>query len=290
MENLKNPLVGIGMPTYNRASYLKAALDSFENQTYKNILVVISDNVSTDETQKMCEEYVKRDKRFRYIRHEKHLTRDGNATFTLQQIVAAADLCIMTSDDDTAEPRFIEACVRALVTDPNAGMAVTNHNTVYWGTSRTTPKQLDLHVPSKKGLYERLKQFILFYSHDERSFCMSGLFRKKIIENEVFEDRMESDVGFALRCLSRAYFLPVTEEVLFHKGVIAGIGKEPIREMKFSLKKIRLMLISRFSRAGSEFHNMRFLMSIPELSFFEKIRLLFWNLIVVVRVFTRVKI
>jgi len=283
-------VVGVGMPTFNREVYLRRALDSFLAQTYKNIIIVICDNNSSDGTQKLCEEYVKRDRRIRYIRHKKNISRDANATFALQQIVSVADLCLMTSDDDLAEPQFIEKCVEALNADPDAGMAITNHDTIYYGTDKILPKELALHVPDKKDLYARLKQFILFYSHDERSFCMSGVFRRGIVEGERFEDRMESDVGFALRCLSRAYFLPASDEILFHKGVISGIGKESLREIPLSFRKVRLAIISRFLRTGSEFHNIRFLLSVSRLSLWQKVKLIFWNLIVVVRLFTRVKV
>lgn len=289
-ENDQNLIVGIGMPTYNRAPYLKHALDAFKAQTYRNIIVLISDNASTDDTQKMCEEYARQDKRFRYIRHEKPISRDGNTTFTLRELAPIVDLCMFTSDDDLAEPRFLEECVKALKADPKAGMAITNHDTIYYGSDKIIPKFMNLHVPSEKDLYKRLKQFTLFYSHDERSFCMSGIFRKEIVKDDYFEDKTESDVGFALRCLSRGYFLPVTDEVLFHKGVIPDIGKESIREMRFGPKKIGRAMRARLSRAGGEFRNMGFLLGVKELSLWQKTKLMFWNLLVVGRLFVSVKV
>ena len=46
----KNPLITIGMPTYNRANLLNNAIKSALNQSYKNIEIVISNNCSTDNT------------------------------------------------------------------------------------------------------------------------------------------------------------------------------------------------------------------------------------------------
>lgn len=282
------PIVGIGMPTYNRERYLRAALDSFLAQTYKNIIVVVCDNASTDGTQKMCEEYMARDKRVRYVRHTKNIGRNGNATFALQQIVAVADLCMMTSDDDLAETEFVEVCVKALRADPNAVMAITAHNWFFWGSDKTIPRYPHRVVPSEKGLYGRLKQYTLFYSHDERSFCMSGFFRKAIVEHERFDDLYECDVNFSLRCLSRGYFLLATERILFHKGTVED--RELTKELPIGIKKIERAVYARFARAASEFRNMAFITTISDLSIWQRIKLIFWNLIVLIRVFTRRRI
>ena len=52
------PLVSICIPTYNDARFLRESLDSIVNQTYSNKEIIVSDNVSTDETEKIVKEYV----------------------------------------------------------------------------------------------------------------------------------------------------------------------------------------------------------------------------------------
>lgn len=54
-----NPLISICIPTYNGGKYLQQALDSIKAQTYKNFEVVVSDDQSSDETLKICEEFQK---------------------------------------------------------------------------------------------------------------------------------------------------------------------------------------------------------------------------------------
>lgn len=45
------------MPTYNRAHFVKYAIDSALNQTYKNIEVIVVDDGSTDNTKEICAQY-----------------------------------------------------------------------------------------------------------------------------------------------------------------------------------------------------------------------------------------
>jgi glycosyltransferase involved in cell wall biosynthesis len=62
-------IVSVILPTYNRAGYIKDAIESALNQTYRNIELLIIDDGSTDNTQAVIEPYLK-DNRIRYIKQE----------------------------------------------------------------------------------------------------------------------------------------------------------------------------------------------------------------------------
>ena len=47
---MKNNLVSILIPVFNREKYIGKAIESVINQTYKNIEIIIVDNSSTDKT------------------------------------------------------------------------------------------------------------------------------------------------------------------------------------------------------------------------------------------------
>lgn len=57
MSFKKMPKVSIIVPTYNAANFIEECLDSIINQSYKNIEVIVSDDFSTDGTQKILEKY-----------------------------------------------------------------------------------------------------------------------------------------------------------------------------------------------------------------------------------------
>jgi len=57
--------ISVLMPVYNEQRFISAALDSVLNQTYQNFEVVIIDDGSTDETQKILNQYQNRDSRIK---------------------------------------------------------------------------------------------------------------------------------------------------------------------------------------------------------------------------------
>lgn len=60
METSERPLVSIVTPCYNGEKYIRRFLDSVLNQTYPNIEMVIINDGSTDNTEKIIQEYVKK--------------------------------------------------------------------------------------------------------------------------------------------------------------------------------------------------------------------------------------
>lgn len=72
MKNL--PLVSIIIPTLNRANLISETLDSVLAQTYQNWECIIVDDGSTDNTDDVVGEYVKKDSRFKFFhRPDEHL-------------------------------------------------------------------------------------------------------------------------------------------------------------------------------------------------------------------------
>lgn len=57
-NNIFNPLVSIVIPVYNAEKYIERALKSLINQSYKNIEVIVVNDGSTDNTEKIVKKYV----------------------------------------------------------------------------------------------------------------------------------------------------------------------------------------------------------------------------------------
>lgn len=54
------PFFSVIIPTYNQSSFLKKALESVFNQTYKNFEIIVIDNFSNDNTTKVIKKYQKK--------------------------------------------------------------------------------------------------------------------------------------------------------------------------------------------------------------------------------------
>lgn len=67
---MKEELISVIMPTYNRGYIIENAINSIINQTYKNFELIIVDDFSTDNTDEIVNSY--KDSRIKYIKLEKN--------------------------------------------------------------------------------------------------------------------------------------------------------------------------------------------------------------------------
>jgi glycosyltransferase involved in cell wall biosynthesis len=52
-----DPLISVIVVTYNRAHFLKDALDSIQRQTFRDYEIILVDDGSTDNTKEIAEKY-----------------------------------------------------------------------------------------------------------------------------------------------------------------------------------------------------------------------------------------
>ena len=64
---MKMPVISVVIPVYNVEKYLSKCLESITNQTYKNLEIICVDDGSTDKSQKILEEYSKKDSRIKIL-------------------------------------------------------------------------------------------------------------------------------------------------------------------------------------------------------------------------------
>lgn len=93
---LNQPLISVVIPTYNRAQLIIETINSVLNQTYKNLEIIVIDDGSTDETEKIIKNI--KDSRIRYLKHQQNL---GGAKARNTGIEAATGeyICFLDSDD-----------------------------------------------------------------------------------------------------------------------------------------------------------------------------------------------
>ena len=104
----ENALVTIAVPVYNGERFLAQCLNSLLSQTYRNFVLVISDNASTDRTEEICQRYVKADSRVRYHRNRVNVGMYGNFNLLLG-LVRTPYVKLANADDFWAPAMLADA-------------------------------------------------------------------------------------------------------------------------------------------------------------------------------------
>jgi glycosyltransferase involved in cell wall biosynthesis len=110
------PLLSIGIPTYNREATLPRAIESALGQTYEHLELVISDNASTDGTERICRSYADRDPRVRYLRRPRNDGPTENFNGLFERCAGA--FVMMLADDDWVDADYAERCLATLQSSP----------------------------------------------------------------------------------------------------------------------------------------------------------------------------
>jgi glycosyltransferase involved in cell wall biosynthesis len=120
MTTGSSPIVTIGLPVYNSERYLAESLDSLLGQTYRDFILIISDNASTDGTADICQRYAKADPRVRYYRNDVNIgnPRNFNRVF---ELTTTPYLKWSTADDFWA-PTFLEKALEVMERDPSVAL------------------------------------------------------------------------------------------------------------------------------------------------------------------------
>ncbi|BAU41761.1 glycosyltransferase family 2 protein [Leptolyngbya sp. O-77] len=115
----QNALVSVIMPTYNRPDFLRVAIQSALQQSYRNIEIIVSDNCSPENPQALIDSFC--DSRIRFWRNETNLGLFGNAMKAVS--LARGKYLSFLHDDDEWDARFLENLVPALEQYPEATIA-----------------------------------------------------------------------------------------------------------------------------------------------------------------------
>lgn len=118
------PLVSICVPTCNRAHYLRESLATICAQDYEPLEIVISDNGSTDETEKICRAVAERDACVRYSRQPTNIGLYQNHNFLIE--ASRGEFLGFFHDDDQYTPTIISEYVRFLQAHPEVGLVCSD--------------------------------------------------------------------------------------------------------------------------------------------------------------------
>jgi len=278
MTNTEQPLVSIGIPTYERPEGLRNTLRYMTRQTYPNLEIIISDNCSSgNETRAVAEQFISEYPCIRYFRQEQNIGVMANFKFVLEK--ASGEYFMWAADDDEWESDFVEVCLK----NSGPGCSVMTGFVTHYRKSglRVSNRLPDLKCSSSPyqnaknymncmqpslfyGLHKR--QSILFFLSDDFMYFYDCYFILKVILNGSFRT-LPNDMLYAAGVDADEYVLkhpePAQKQKLrywpFYKAVVTLILKSKRVSLfeKIALIKDISMGVARLVR----FHEKPFLKS-----------------------------
>lgn len=124
---MEKDLVSIITPAYNAEQYLSMTIESVLAQTYQNWELLISNDCSTDNTQKIIESYMDKDNRIKTINAEKNGGVSAARNLALGQ--AAGKYIAFVDSDDLWHPQKLEKQI-AFMQNNNYAFTYTSYQMV----------------------------------------------------------------------------------------------------------------------------------------------------------------
>ena len=181
-------LFSIIMPAYNAECFLAKSIDSVLQQTYSNWELILINDGSRDNTDRIAQEYAKRESRLRYFVQENH---GVSATRNRGIELAAGEYVLFLDADDEIDSRTLETVNNVLEQDPCDIVTFNMNRTDV--NSQVTGKVTEPFAPHRLRLCdEEEKKCIYSILASEKSFGMMGLFvvRREVISNLRFRTDM----------------------------------------------------------------------------------------------------
>jgi glycosyltransferase involved in cell wall biosynthesis len=242
------PLVSIIIPTYNRAHLIGETLDSILVQTYTNWECIIVDDGSRDDTQKVVDGYLKKDKRFQYHQRPKNRIKGANSCRNYGFELSKGEYIKWFDSDDIMLPNLLENQILSF--SKNSDMSVCkliffdSHNGITIRKNR---------IDSENLIEDYLVGKVAFY--------ISGpLWRRSFLNNQktLFDEDISNldDWDFNLRMLYEEPSIVYIDESLIkyriHKNSlskeIVNLNFEEINSEFYAREKhIRLLRVNKKS-------------------------------------------
>lgn len=164
--------VSIIVPIYNCEKYLNKCLESLYKQTYSNIEIILVNDGSTDESEKICMNYEQKNNKFKY-----YLKPNSGAADTRNYglKVATGDYILFVDSDDYIDNNYVEIIYSKLIKN-KADIVVTGLTEV--SEDGNLIKRI-LYSEYDKIIF--LKDFLKDFINYAYFTCVKTLFKKEIL-------------------------------------------------------------------------------------------------------------
>lgn len=200
------PKISVIIPVYNVEKYLSKCLDSVINQSLKEIEIIVVNDGSTDKSQSIIDEYIKKDNRIISIMQENG--RQGKARNTGLYRSKGEYISFIDSDDYIEKDMLLKMYNNAK--ENNSEIVICSYNIVY--PNKIISEKIDHELLKSTENNEPLKLL------NAISPCTRIYKRKFLIDNNIiFKEKVYyEDVAFALKNISLANYITYVNEPLYN--------------------------------------------------------------------------
>ena len=171
------PLISIIVPAYNVEKYIKTCLDSLINQTYSNFEIIVINDGSTDQTEKILNEYESNPKIRIFSQKNGGLSAARNQGLNL----ANGELVCFIDSDDSVKSDYLEKLAAPFFEDSNIDITVCGYQEKFENS------EINHVLKSQKITGAQATKDLLIKQQDFNILAWNKLYRKKLFSNNHIE-------------------------------------------------------------------------------------------------------
>lgn len=233
------PLVTIGLPTYNRPAGLQKCLQTIVDQSYKNLEIIISDNCSTDENvQRIILEFAAKDSRIKHFRQIVNIGLEENFNFVYSKATAA--YFTWMSDDDYFDNNYVAECVHFL--QNNSDHILCSGIAKYYSGNNFLFNEKMFRLDQGSS-YTRI---FTYFRKAGKNGNFYGVFRNHVLQAKPLDEHVGCDWTFMakLAVLGKLSFVSTTA---YHRSADGNSGTRKKMVQKFRLNKFKELFFETYS-------------------------------------------
>jgi len=206
------PLVSVVVTVYNRIRFLRFALQSILEQTFRSFEIIVTDDANNPETKSICDSF--RQPKIRYRFNASPLGVAQNLRVAISQ--TGGRYVAILNDDDTWEPDFLELLVAPLENSPERILAFGDHWIMH------EDGQIDVHRTTENTARYRRNTLPEGEMRDWQArvvlentipLAMAAMFRKDAVNWDLLVQEVAGAYDFWISCLLAssgrpAYYVP----------------------------------------------------------------------------------
>ena len=227
-KNTQDILISVIVPVYNIEKYLKRCVQSIQNQTYKNLEILLVDDGSTDQSGALCEACAEEDLRIRVF----HKTNGGSSSARNVGIREAKGRYIgFVDSDDYISPGMYEKLLRVME-KYHLPMAQISRDEIDEDGNRRP----DVCIPPKQLQFisgEEMMQQLLLHLGD-CSFCTRLTEKTLFEENQFPENKLNEDFYLLSKMLLNIQQFAILPDQDYHVFYRLGSNTRTVNRNEFS--------------------------------------------------------